>query len=89
MFIGSKHFTADVSSTRTSPHNVHVEIATAAVFSCQFVVESTTYVADVGLGGDEEGGHLERAATDDDEADDVALLLGQRLVGLVLGILLL
>ena len=53
------------------------------------MVKATAYVADVGLGGDEEDGHLKRTATDDDEADDVALLLGQRLVGLVLGILLL
>jgi len=53
------------------------------------MVKSAAQVADVGLGGDEEDGHLEGAATDDDETDDVAFLFGQRLVGLVLGILLL
>ncbi len=69
--------------------DVLVEIGAAAVFSRQFVVEATAQVADVGLGGDEEDGHLERAALDDDETDDMVFLLGQRLVGLVLGVLLL
>ena len=66
-----------------------VKVGAAAVFSRQLMVKSAAQVADVGLGGDEEDGHLERAALDEDEADDVAFLFGQRLVGLVLGILLL
>ena len=53
------------------------------------MVETAAQVADVALRADEEDGHLQGTATDDDEADDVALLFGQRLVGLVLTILLL
>ena len=67
---------------------IFIQIGAAAVSSRQLVVEAAAKVADVWLGGDEEDGHLEGAALDDDEADDVALLLGHCLVGLVPGILL-
>ena len=76
-------------SLLTQGRDMLVKVGAAAVSSRQLVVEAAAQVADVWLGGNEEDGHLERAATDDDEADDVALLLGQRLVGLVPGILLL
>ena len=76
-------------SLLTQGRDMLVKVGAAAVFSRQLMVKSAAQVADVRLGGDEEDGHLERAALDDDEADDVAFLFGQRLVGLVLGILLL
>ena len=55
----------------------------------EFLIETATEVADIALGADEEDGHLEGAATDSEEADDVTLLFGHGLVGLVFGILLL
>ena len=53
------------------------------------MVKAAAQVADVALGADEQDGHLERTALDDYEADDVALLFGHGLVGLVLSVLLL
>ena len=54
---------------------IFIQIGAAAVFSRQLVVEAAQ-VADVTLGAYEEDGHLEGAALDDDEADDVAFLFG-------------
>ena len=55
----------------------------------EFLIETATEVADIALGADEEDGHLEGAATDSEEANDVTLLFSHGLVGLVFGILLL
>lgn len=55
----------------------------------ELLIEAATEVADVALGADKEDGHLEGTATNGEEADDVTLLFGHGLVGLVFGILLL
>ena len=68
---------------------ISIQVRAAAIFSCQFVVEAAAKVADVAFGTYKEDGHLEGAALDDEEADDMALLFGHGLVGLVHGILLL
>jgi hypothetical protein len=73
----------------TYPQNKPIEVAAASILASEFGIKAATQVADIALCAYEEDGHLERAALDDDEADDVAFLFGQRLVGLVLGILLL
>ena len=78
-----------MSSLLAHPGDVFVEVGAGAVVPSEFLIESAAQVADVALGADEEDGHLQRAALDDYEADDVALLFGHGLVGLVFGILLL
>ena len=69
--------------------NISIQVCATAVFSCQLMVKTAAQVADVALGADEENGDLQGTALDDYQADDVTLLLCQRLVGLVHGILLL
>lgn len=71
------------------PCNIVIQVGAGAVVASEFLIETATEVADIALGADEEDGHLEGAATDGEEADDVTLLFGHGLVGLVFGILLL
>ncbi len=68
--------------------NKLVQIHSATVFPRQFPEKAATQVADVAFGADQKDRHLQRTALDDYQADDVTLLLGQYLAGLVLGILL-
>jgi hypothetical protein len=78
-----------MSSLLAHPGDVFVEVGAGAIVPSEFLIESAAQVADVALGADEENGHLQRAALDDYEADDVAFLFGHGLVGQVLSVLLL
>ena len=55
------------------PGDVFVEVGAGAVVTSEFLIEAATQVADVTLGADHEDGHLQGAALDDYEADDVEL----------------
>jgi hypothetical protein len=57
----------------TQFRNISVKVGAATVLARQLGIEAAAQVADVALGADHEDRHLQRAALDDNEADDVEL----------------